>query len=140
MGLNRLEILGRIGRVDQLRQTGGGKDVLGFSVAVNERKDSDTVWFKVAVFGNRAPALERFLRVGEMVYCAGPVSVDTWEDRDGKTRVDLRLIAFDVELCGGGKGDGGQRQERTEQRRPPSDELPPDSGGGDDFGDDDIPF
>lgn len=137
MGLNRLEILGRIGRIDALRRTNSDKDVLGFSVAVNERKDSDTVWFKVAVFGNRAPALERILRVGELVYCAGPVSVDTWEDRDGKTRADLRLVAFDVELCGGGKGE---RQERTEARRPPGDELPPDSGGGDDFGDDNIPF
>jgi len=145
MGLNRLEILGRIGRVDDLRQTGAGKDVLGLSVAVNERGSGEerTTWFKVAIFGKRAEALSRFLRKGELVYCAGPVSVDTWEDRDGKTRADLRMIAFDVELCGGGKDGGGQREERreqTSQRSASSEHDYAAGGGGGDFGDDDIPF
>lgn len=149
MGLNRLEIIGNLGRDAELRFTGGGMPVLGMNVAVNTRRkgEDQTTWVKVAVFGDRAKALgELNLTKGTLIYCAGPAAVETWEAKDGTTKADLKLIAFDVELLGG-KRDGGQRDEapRSNGGRPPKRQESEDEGGYGGHGggasdDDGIPF
>ena len=134
-GYNRATIVGNLGADAELRQTSAGP-VLKLRVAATERTKGGerTQWFDVSVFGKRGEALDRLgLTKGTRVLCAGPVSARAYTPSNGgEPRASLEMIAFDVELLGGGR-DG--------QRSSGGSSAPASSGGsGEDFDDDDLPF
>lgn len=119
--------------------------MLSMRVAVSERVkrgerwEEETTWVGVAVFGNRAEALNRLgLEKGTKIYAQGPAKVRAFERKNGEPGASLDLIARELVLLGGGRRGGGSRAEYGSEGNAigGSGTAPSE----DNFGDDDIPF
>ena len=121
--MKTLTIAGNIGKDAELRSTGSGDQVAGFSVAVNDGfgDKKRTIWFDVSIWGKRAATLAPMLTKGGKVCVSGELSTREYE---GKTY--LTLNAHDVTLMGG-------KPERSEPDQKPQTRDRSDM-------DDDIPF
>ena len=108
MGINRVVISGNLTRDPELRSTAGGARVLGFGMAVSDRRKNPATgeWEDVpnfvdcVVFGKRAEALARLLSKGEKVAVEGRLRWRQWE-QDGRKRSKLEVVVDEVELMGG---------------------------------------
>jgi len=104
--MNVLSIVGRIGKVGELRTTQSGKSVINFSVAVDNGKDSGgekraATWFEVALWENQADALAQYLTVGDRIGVTGQVRLQIDEGKDGSKYSKLVVDFPRVELLGG---------------------------------------
>lgn len=105
MSINRVVISGNLTRDPELRQTAGGLPVLGFSVAVNDRrkKPSTDEWedypnfVDCTLFGARAASVARFLGKGAKVAIEGKLRWSQWE-KDGHKRSKLEVIVDELEF------------------------------------------
>ncbi len=112
--INRVVISGRLTRDPELRSTAGGTSVLGFGVAVNDRRRNQQTgqwedyanFFDCAVFGARAEPLSRILGKGMLVCVEGRLRWSSWE-RDGQRRSKVEVIAEELALPGQAQRDGG---------------------------------
>jgi single-strand DNA-binding protein len=99
--MNKLFITGRVGRTPETRTISTGDTVCSFSLAVdNKRKggqDQPPTWFKISAWGKLGEVCQRYLTKGKMATVIGPVSVSTYEGKDG-TRFSLDVRAEDVEF------------------------------------------
>jgi single-strand DNA-binding protein len=109
MSINRVNISGNLTRDPELRATQGGMQVLGFGVAVNDRRRNQQTgewedypnFVDCTMFGNRAEALSRILRKGMKVAIEGKLRYSSWEDKNGGgRRSKLEVIPDEVELLG----------------------------------------
>jgi single-strand DNA-binding protein len=111
--VNKVIILGRLGKDPEVRNFQNGGKVVNFSVATSERwKDSDgnqkerTEWHNVAIFNEHlACVAEKFLRKGAQVYLEGHLETRKWQDQSGQdrytTEVVLRQYRGELQLIGG---------------------------------------
>lgn len=105
MSINRVIISGNLTRDAELRQTASGTSVLGFGVAVNDRRRNNQTgeWEDYAnfvdctMFGQRAQAIAQYLRKGLKVAIEGKLRYSSWE-RDGQKRSKLEVIVDDLEF------------------------------------------
>ena len=116
MSINRVIISGNLTRDPELRQTAGGLPVLGFGVAVNDRRKNNQTgewedypnFGDCTMFGTRAQSVMRFLSKGSKVVIEGKLRWSQWE-RDGQKRSKLEVIVDEIEFMssrnGGGDGD-----------------------------------
>lgn len=94
MSINRVVVSGNLTRDPELRVTPGGTQVLGFGVAVNDRRRNQQTgewedypnFIDCTMFGNRAEALSRILRKGMKVAIEGKLRYSSWEDKNGGSR------------------------------------------------------
>lgn len=107
MSINRVNITGNLTRDPELRSTAGGMAVLGFGVAVNDRRKNQQTgqwedypnFVDCTMFGNRAEALSRILRKGMKVAIEGKLRYSSWEDKNGGgRRSKIEVIPDEVEL------------------------------------------
>lgn len=97
--MNRIVLIGRLGRHPELRESKSGGRWCALSVATERhRKDGEqwkveTDWHQVRVFGSEAEKCEQMLRSGSLVSIEGSMHYERWEDEDGKTRVAARISA-----------------------------------------------
>lgn len=124
--MNVLSIVGRIGKVGQLRYTQSGKAVINFSVAVDNGKDADgekraATWFEVALWEKQAEALAQYLTVGDRIGVNGQVRLQIDKGNDGKEYPKLTIDFPRVELLGGSQQTAAAPQTagRPAQARPP---------------------
>ncbi len=117
MSINCVLITGNLTRDAELRQTASGMGVLGFSVAVNDRRKNNQTgqWEDVpnyvdcTMFGARADSLSRYLVKGTKVAIQGKLRYSSWE-RDGQKRSKIEVIVDEIEFMSsrnGGNQDGG---------------------------------
>ena len=148
-GVNKVIILGRLGRDPEARNFSNGGKVVNLRIATSERwKDKQgeqqerTEWHSVAIFNEKiADVAEKYLRKGSEVYIEGALETRKWTDQAGAerytTEIVVRPFRGELALVGGrGGGDGGEREERD---APASRGGGPKRGGRSDL-DDDIPF
>lgn len=118
MSINKVLITGNLTRDPELRQTASGFPVLGFGVAVNDRrKDPQTGEWKdfpnyidCTMFGTRAQSVSRFLSKGSKVAIEGKLRWSQWE-RDGQKRSKIEVIVDEIEFLSSRDGAGqGQQQ------------------------------
>jgi single-strand DNA-binding protein len=103
--MNNLSIVGRIGKVGELRYTQGGKAVVNISVAVDNGKTSDgekraATWFEIALWEKQAEALAQYLVVGDRIGVNGQVRLQVDEGKDGQKYPKLTVDFPRVELLG----------------------------------------
>jgi single-strand DNA-binding protein len=115
--VNKVTLLGRLGKDPEVRNFQNGGKVVNFSVATSERwKDSDgnqkerTEWHNVAIFNEKLGEIaEKYLRKGALVYLEGQLQTRKWQDQSGNdrytTEVVLRPYRGELQLIGG-RGDG----------------------------------
>ena len=114
--MNKIIVIGHLGRDPEMRYTPNGQSVTSFSVASSRRyttsageQKEETEWFNVSAWGKLGETCNQFLAKGRQVYVEGRLSSRTYEGRDGQTRVSMDISLTDVQFLGGrgGDGDGG---------------------------------
>ena len=149
-GINKVIIIGNLGRDPELRHTQGGNAVCRLNIATtrswinrnsNERVE-ETEWHRVTVWGKQAEHCHTYLEKGRQAYVEGRLRTSSYDDKDGVKRYTTEVVAETVQFLGGrpqGQGGGGQGGGGQTQGQ---------DGGGQSRGnwgpsgpeDDDIPF
>lgn len=113
--VNRVILVGNLGRDAELRYTGGGTPVANFSLATTEvfkdkegQRREETEWHRVSLMGKQAESVAEYLRKGKQIYVEGRLRTRTWDDKEGNKRTTTEVIANRVVLLGSG---GGQRRD-----------------------------
>ncbi len=117
-GLNKVMIIGRLGRDPEMRYTPSGRPVTSFSVATSrtwtsaegERRE-ETEWFNVVAWGNLAEICKTHLSKSQQVYIEGRLQTRGWEDETGKKHFRTELVANEMILLGDRRRDHNQLDE-----------------------------
>jgi single-strand DNA-binding protein len=139
--VNKVILVGNLGRDAELRYTPGGAAVAKFSLATTEKwtdksggPQERTEWHNIDLWGKQAETLTEYLRKGKQVYVEGRLQTDEYTDKEGIKRKTTRVRCDRVVLLGGG-GGGGRGADRGESASTAA------SGeAGEPLTDDDIPF
>jgi len=104
-GLNKVQIIGNLGRDPEVRVTPNGRKVAQFSVAVNRAWTSDdgerhesTEWFTVEAWGRLGEICEQYLSKGRLIYVEGRLQNDRWEDNKGETHYRTKIVAQEMQM------------------------------------------
>lgn len=120
--MNKVIILGRLGRDPEIRYTQSGTAVANFSMATSERykdksggQQEETEWHRIVVWGAQAETAAKYLEKGRQALIEGKLKTRDWEDKDGNKRSTTEIHATRVQFVGGrnegqggGQGNGGQ--------------------------------
>jgi single-strand DNA-binding protein len=152
--LNKVMLIGNLGKDAETRFTPGGASVTNFTLATSRRwKDQqsgewkeETDWHDIVLW--RSENLAQYLLKGKQVFVEGRLQTRSWEDQNGNKRYRTEVIAENLILLRGGGAEGGGSDEFSRQSAPARQQRAaasaPDSGpsGMDDQGitDDDVPF
>lgn len=101
--MNRLTIIGNLTHDPELRVTQSGTSVCSFTVAVNHKgKDGnqEADYFRVTAWKELGENCNKYLAKGRKAAVIGPVSVNTYQTRQGETRASLEVTAYEVEFLG----------------------------------------
>jgi len=106
-GLNKVTIIGAVGRDPEMRYTPSGRPVTSFSVAVTRswngadgEKREETEWFNVVAWGKLAEICKARLNRNQQVYVEGRLQTRGWEDSEGKKHFRTEIVAKDMILLG----------------------------------------
>ena len=166
-GINKVILIGNLGRDPETRYTQGGSAVTNLNLATTDQwrdretgeQRDQTEWHRIVCFGRLAEITGQYLRKGSKCYIEGRLQTRQWEDREGQTRYTTEVVARDMQMLdsrgdasgdysppprGGGSGDypppprNGGGQERAQPARNPTQAT----DRTDDLNDldDDIPF
>lgn len=135
--LNKVMVMGNLGKDPEIHQTQSNGSVCNFSVAATEKytdregnQQEETEWFRVVCFGKQADNCFKYLSKGRPVFVEGKLKTRKYEAKDGTDRYVTELVAQRVQFLGEGKA-----AERDDSQ--PGGQYNAPQGG---FGDDDIPF
>ncbi len=151
--LNKVLLIGNLGRDPELKMTTTGQPVARFSIATTEtwkdkagEKQSKTEWHNIVVWGKQAEIAEKWLKKGKQVLIEGRIQYREYQDQQGvkKTACDIRCDNFQMlgrMEDGGGRSEGGYNRGGASSgssmaSAPDYDDMPPPASGPDD----DIPF
>ena len=114
--VNKVILVGNLGRDAELRYTPGGAAVATINMATTEvwndkagGKQEKTEWHRVVFWGKVAESLTEYLTKGKQVYVEGRLETRQWNDKDGNKRYTTEIKGDKIVLLGGGGGGGGQR-------------------------------
>jgi len=152
--VNKVILVGNLGRDPEVRSLPSGQPVASFSVATSRRfKDRDgqrqeqTEWHNVVCFGRQAEIAGQYLTKGKQVFIEGRIQTRSWDDKNsGEKKYKTEIIVDNFQMLGGRGGDGGSRGGATAGGAHPDYEAEPSYGGagggaaGGGGEDDDIPF
>jgi single-strand DNA-binding protein len=115
--INKVVLIGRLGRDPEMRYTNTGTPVANFSMATDEvwGKDKErqrkTEWHNIVVWSRLAEICNQYLRKGKLVYIEGRLQTREWEDRDGNKRRTTEIVASEMKMLDG----PGESQEYTKE-------------------------
>jgi len=103
--LNRVQLIGRLGRDPEMRYTPKGTPSTRFSVAVNRnwtnsegQRQEETDWFNIEAWGKLGEVCQQHLKKGRLVYVEGRLHTDRWEDEKGETQYLTKVVAQGIEF------------------------------------------
>ena len=146
--VNKVILVGNLGRDAELRYTPGGAAVATINMATTEvwndkqgQRQEKTEWHRVVLWGKQAESLSEYLTKGKQIYVEGRLQTRQWDDKDGNKRYTTEIRGDRVVLLsggGGGRGGGGMSrggamEEGTGGGHAPEPTSEP-------LSDDDIPF
>jgi|SRR5262245_1410065 len=144
--LNKVLLIGRLGKDPEIRYTADGSPVANFSLATsdfwtdkNGTRQERTEWHNIVAWNKLADLSKRYLTKGRQVYIEGRLRTREWDDRDGNKRRTVEVIASQLVLLGSrpeGMEAGGASAPRPNRTVSESDEAVGETG----ITDDDIPF
>src|SRR5579871_5619422 len=112
MSVNKVILVGRLGRDPETRYTGGGQAVANFSIATDETyKDKNgerqkrTEWHKIVVRGKQAEIAQQYLKKGSLIFIEGRIQSREWQDKEGQKRTSFEIVATNFRMLGG-RADG----------------------------------
>lgn len=107
MGMQKILLIGHLGKDPDVRYTSEGKPVCNFTLAVNDRKDGPTTWYRVAVWDTQGEAAAKYLTKGRQVYVEGTPRISVTE-KSGRTYVNVDVTAHLLHFLGAAQHDPGQ--------------------------------
>ena len=156
--VNKVILVGNLGRDAELRYTPGGAAVATLNLATTEvwndktsgQKQEKTEWHRIVLWGKSAESLSEYLTKGKQIYVEGRLQTRKWQDKDGHDKYTTEIRGDRIVLLGGGGGGGmGGGGGARPQRSNAGAGAGAGSGGGEhepmgepisDLSDDDIPF
>jgi single-strand DNA-binding protein len=153
--VNKVILVGNLGRDAELRYTPGGAPVATLNLATTEvwndkagQRQEKTEWHRVILWGKSAESLSEYLVKGKQIYVEGKLQTRQWDDKDGNKRYTTEVRGDRIVLLSGGGGGGmgaGRSQARSAGAGAPSgggggDQLEPMGEPINELTDDDIPF
>jgi single-strand DNA-binding protein len=159
MSVNKVILVGRLGRDPETRFTSGGQAVANFSVATDEsykdrngERQKRTEWHKIVVWGKQAEIAQQYLKKGSLLFIEGRIQSREWQDKEGQKRTSFEIVANNFRMLGGrgdamgagaGASSGGAARgaggEEFDHSASPSDDFGAPSSGPE-ISDEDIPF
>lgn len=148
--LNKIFLIGYLGRDPETRYTNGGQTVTNFSMATTETwKDQSgdrqerTEWHKIVVWGKAAEHCGEYLSKGRLVHVEGRIQTREWEGKDGEKKYTTEVVANRVTFLGGRDRpatDSGPGQARRVRKKTKQDDGEPSESDGYPDDQDDLPF
>lgn len=119
-GLNKVMLIGRLGRDPEIRYSQQGTAVVNFSIATSEQwtdkntgdRQEKTEWHRIVVFGKQAEICEKYLSKGSQIYIEGRLQTRNYE-KDGQTHYITEIVVNNFQFLGGkqdSQGGGGNYQ------------------------------
>jgi single-strand DNA-binding protein len=141
--VNKVILIGNLGRDPELRYTKNGQAVANFSLATSDnftkdgQKEERTEWHRIVAWGKTAELCTQYLSKGRTVYIEGQLRTRDWEDKEGHKRSTTEVHASTVQFIGprgagqgggapssGGAGGGSRSSEPSTDAPPSDDEIP----------------
>jgi len=149
--LNKVLLLGNLGKDPEVRYTSSGRAVATFTLATSQQwRDQDgndqerTEWHRIVAWGRLGEVCGEYLSKGKQVFIEGRIQSREWEDQEGNKRTTVEIIANDMIMLGGasqsresgeghrrqaptqsrGSGPSGRRDDSKTQPPPPEDDIP----------------
>ena len=124
--VNKVILVGNLGRDAELRYTPGGAPVATLNLATTEtwndkatgQKQEKTEWHRIVLWGKSAESLSEYLVKGKQIYVEGRLQTRQWDDKDGNKRYTTEVRGDRIVLLGSAGGGGT----RPQQPRPPASE------------------
>jgi len=142
MSVNKVILLGRLGKDPEVRYMPNGDAVCNFSLATSEswkdksgEKQEKTEWHNIVIYRKLAEIAGEYLKKGSQVYVEGKLQTRKWQTKDGQDRYTTEIIAHEMQMLGSKSGDTSGVTGETSGVKPVSKPA----GNFDNF-DDDIPF
>lgn len=133
-GLNKVMIIGHLGKDPEMRYTPSGRAVTTFSMAVSRtwkssanEQQTETEWFNIVAWGNLAEICKQHLNKGQQVYIEGRLQTHRWDDKEGNKHTSVEIVANEMMML-------GERRDVTrgnEEQTIPAESEP--AGGEDEF-------
>lgn len=114
--VNRVIIVGNLGKDPDIRYTSAGKAIANLTVATSESwkdkntggKQERTEWHKVTFFDKLAEIVGQYLKKGSKIYLEGKLQTRKWQDKDGQDRYTTEIVGSEMKMLGG-KSEGEPR-------------------------------
>jgi single-strand DNA-binding protein len=121
-GLNKVMVIGHLGRDPEMRYTPSGRPVTTFTVAVSRswntadgERRTETEWFNIVAWGNLAEICKQYLYKGQQVYIEGRLQTRRWEDKESQKHTSVEVVANEMMMLGDRREGGSQGQEETQE-------------------------
>ncbi len=149
-GINKVTLIGHLGKDPEVRYTAGGAAVANITLATSEtwkdkqtgEKQERTEWHRVVFFSRLADIVGEYLKKGAPIYVEGRIQTEKWQDQSGQDRYTTKIVANEMQMLGS-KGDNmsaaNAAPNNTDFGQPASPSSASKPAATDDF-DDDIPF
>ncbi|HKQ83199.1 MAG TPA: single-stranded DNA-binding protein [Steroidobacteraceae bacterium] len=148
-GVNKVILVGNLGKDPETRYMPSGKPVTSFSIATSEswndrqsgERQERTEWHNIVLFEKLAEIAAEYLRKGSQVYIEGSIRTRKWQDKEGKDRYTTEIVGRDMQMLGGRSAPAGGMSEprASAPASTGSREREPVAADDQEF-DDDIPF
>jgi single-strand DNA-binding protein len=106
-GLNKVMIIGRLGRDPEMRYTPSGRPVTTFTIATSRtwntsdgERRTETEWFNIVAWGSLAEICKQYLTKGQQVYVEGRMQTRQWEDQEGARHSSTEIVANEMIMLG----------------------------------------
>src|SRR5579871_282567 len=113
MSVNKVILVGRLGRDPETRYTSSGQAVCNFTMATDEtfkdragERQKRTEWHRIVVWAKQAEIAQQYLRKGSLIYLEGRIQTRQWDDKEGQKRTTTEIVANNFRMLGG-RGEGG---------------------------------
>lgn len=141
MSVNKVFLLGQVGRDPEVKEIGGAKYAT-FSLATSEsykdkngERQTNTEWHTIVCWRNTAEVVERYVTKGMQLFVEGQLRTRSWEDSEGKKRYVTEIVAKEVQFVGKKESSEQKQSQPTYQNNYGSTPMPMDDGD-----DSDLPF
>jgi single-strand DNA-binding protein len=153
MSVNKVILVGNLGRDPETRYTGAGQPVCNFTLATNEtfkdrngERQKRTEWHRIVAWGKKAEFAQQYLKKGSLIYLEGSIRTREWNDKEGQKHTTAEIVANEFRFVGGrADSAGGAARGATASAGADYDAEAPappvgDEQAGPEVTDEDIPF
>jgi len=143
-GVNKVILVGNLGKDHEVRHLENGASVANFSIATSEtykdkngNRQEQTEWHNVVLWRGLAEIAEKYLRKGSQIYVEGKLRTRSWQDKDGNTRYTTEVVGDQMTMLGGRSSSGNSTTDSAASNEPKKDKGSADISSDDA---DDLPF